>query len=92
MDRNALRIWHAGTFAFGLQVGVFTNDFATNFVNIEGTACYEEGIIYYSTFRIDCMPYGGVKDSGFGREVIKYAIEEMTEPNVVGNNQQERQR
>ncbi len=32
-----------------------------------------------STFRVDHMPYGGVKDSGFGREGLRYAIEEMTE-------------
>jgi succinate-semialdehyde dehydrogenase / glutarate-semialdehyde dehydrogenase len=32
-----------------------------------------------STFRIDHMPYGGVKSSGAGREGLRYAIEEMTE-------------
>ena len=31
------------------------------------------------TFRVDNMPYGGVKDSGFGREGIKYSLREMTE-------------
>jgi len=31
------------------------------------------------TFRVDQMPYGGVKDSGLGREVLRYAIEDMTE-------------
>jgi acyl-CoA reductase-like NAD-dependent aldehyde dehydrogenase len=35
------------------------------------------------TFRIDHMPYGGVKDSGMGREGIRYAIEEMTEPKLL---------
>jgi Aldehyde dehydrogenase family len=34
------------------------------------------------TYRIDHMPYGGVKDSGLGREGIRYAIEEMTEPRL----------
>jgi acyl-CoA reductase-like NAD-dependent aldehyde dehydrogenase len=33
----------------------------------------------YPTFRVDNMPYGGIKDSGTGREGLKYAIEEMTE-------------
>jgi len=34
-------------------------------------------------FRIDHMPYGGVKDSGLGREGLRYAIEEMTEPRLM---------
>jgi acyl-CoA reductase-like NAD-dependent aldehyde dehydrogenase len=38
------------------------------------------------TFRIDHMPYGGVKDSGLGREGLKYAIEEMTEPRLLAMN------
>jgi acyl-CoA reductase-like NAD-dependent aldehyde dehydrogenase len=35
------------------------------------------------TFRIDNMPYGGIKDSGFGREGLRYAIEAMTEPKLL---------
>jgi len=38
------------------------------------------------TYRMDHMPYGGVKDSGFGREGIRYAIEEMTELKLLGLN------
>jgi acyl-CoA reductase-like NAD-dependent aldehyde dehydrogenase len=38
------------------------------------------------TFRIDHMPYGGVKDSGLGREGLRYAIEEMTEPKLLVMN------
>ena len=40
-------------------------------------------------FRVDNMPYGGIKDSGFGREGLKYAIDEMTENKLIiflGNN------
>jgi glyceraldehyde-3-phosphate dehydrogenase (NADP+) len=65
--------------AFGLQAGLFTRDAARIF------RAYERldvgGVIVgdVPTFRIDHMPYGGVKDSGLGREGLKYAMEEMTE-------------
>jgi acyl-CoA reductase-like NAD-dependent aldehyde dehydrogenase len=37
-------------------------------------------------FRIDHMPYGGIKESGLGREGLRYAIEEMTEPKLLVMN------
>jgi acyl-CoA reductase-like NAD-dependent aldehyde dehydrogenase len=40
-----------------------------------------------STFRVDQMPYGGIKNSGVGREGPRYAIEEMTEPKLMVINQ-----
>jgi glyceraldehyde-3-phosphate dehydrogenase (NADP+) len=64
---------------YGLQAGVFTSNLQN------ALAAYEKieagGVIIndYPTFRVDNMPYGGVKESGFGREGIRYAIEEMTE-------------
>ncbi len=64
---------------YGLQAGVFTRDAKLLF------HAYEElevgGVIAgdVPTFRIDHMPYGGVKDSGLGREGLRYALEEMTE-------------
>lgn len=64
---------------YGLQAGVFTNDARLLF------RAYEQlevgGVVAgdVPTFRIDHMPYGGVKDSGTGREGIRYTIEEMTE-------------
>ncbi|MGH9602151.1 MAG: aldehyde dehydrogenase family protein, partial [Terriglobales bacterium] len=64
--------------AFGLQAGLFTRDAGHLF------AAYDQldvgGVIVgdVPTFRIDHMPYGGMKDSGMGREGIRYAIEEMT--------------
>jgi acyl-CoA reductase-like NAD-dependent aldehyde dehydrogenase len=71
---------------FGLQAGVFTRDAKLLF------QAYEElevgGVIAgdVPSFRIDHMPYGGVKDSGLGREGLRYAIEEMTEPKLMVMN------
>jgi acyl-CoA reductase-like NAD-dependent aldehyde dehydrogenase len=68
---------------YGLQAGLFTRDAKLIF------QAYEElevgGLIVgdMSSFRIDHMPYGGVKDSGIGREGLRYAIEEMTEPRLL---------
>lgn len=64
---------------FGLQAGVFTQDvkrifYAYNNIDVGGLIVND-----IPTYRIDHMPYGGVKDSGFGREGLRYAIEEMTE-------------
>jgi acyl-CoA reductase-like NAD-dependent aldehyde dehydrogenase len=72
--------------AFGLQAGVFTNNLnnvfqAYNELEVGGVIVND-----YPTFRIDHMPYGGVKDSGFGREGIKFAIEEMTEMKLLALN------
>lgn len=68
---------------FGLQCGVFTDSVA------ELTTCFEKievgGIIHNEapTLRFDQMPYGGVKDSGLGREGVRYAIHDMLEPRVL---------
>lgn len=68
---------------FGLQVGVFTN----NFQNIlYATKALEAGGIIVngtSNYRLDHWPYGGVKNSGIGREGPRFAIEEMTEMKMV---------
>jgi acyl-CoA reductase-like NAD-dependent aldehyde dehydrogenase len=68
---------------YGLQAGVFTNDIkrimdAWDRIDVGGLQVNE-----VSTFRVDHMPYGGVKGSGFGREGVKYTIEEMTEPRLM---------
>lgn len=69
----------AGRSEFGLQGGLFTNDLrvverAFDRIDVGGLMVND-----VSTYRIDHMPYGGVKSSGFGREGLRYAIEEMTE-------------
>jgi glyceraldehyde-3-phosphate dehydrogenase (NADP+) len=71
---------------YGLQAGVFTNDLKKTF---EAFETLEVGGIIVNdipTFRIDHMPYGGMKQSGFGREGIRYAIEEMTELKLLALN------
>ena len=68
---------------YGLQAGVFTNDIARAF---EAHRTLEVGGVIVndvSAFRADQMPYGGSKDSGFGREGLKYAMDEMTEPRIM---------
>jgi len=81
---QALR--QANNSAYGMQAGIFTRDAKLLF------QAYEElevgGVIAgdVPSFRIDQMPYGGVKDSGHGREGLRYAIEEMTEPKLLVMN------
>jgi len=68
---------------YGLQAGLFSNDYR----NIQYAFDHlEVGAVIINenpTFRVDNMPYGGIKDSGFGREGVRYAIEEMTEPKML---------
>ena len=74
------------TSAYGLQAGIFTNSVSDMFY------AYRElevgGVIINdaSSFRVDHMPYGGVKESGIGREGVRYAIEEMTEMKLLAIN------
>ena len=71
---------------YGLQTGIFTRDAKLLFNAYEEL---EVGAVIggdVPTFRIDHMPYGGIKDSGFGREGLRYAIEEMTEPKLLVMN------
>jgi acyl-CoA reductase-like NAD-dependent aldehyde dehydrogenase len=68
---------------YGLQAGIFTNDIhkglsAAKKLEVGGVMINE-----IPTFRVDQMPYGGVKQSGMGREGIKYAVEEMTELKLI---------
>jgi glyceraldehyde-3-phosphate dehydrogenase (NADP+) len=69
--------------SFGLQTGVFTNDLANAW---RAFAELEVGGVIVNdvpTYRIDHMPYGGVKDSGLGREGLRWAMEDMTEIRIM---------
>jgi acyl-CoA reductase-like NAD-dependent aldehyde dehydrogenase len=68
---------------FGLQAGVFTSDLNRAFqahreLEVGGVIVND-----ISAFRADQMPYGGSKESGFGREGLRFAMEEMTEPRIM---------
>ena len=66
--------------AFGLQAGVFTGDIRKALLAFEELEVGGVLIGQVPTFRVENMPYGGVKESGFGREGVRYAMEEMTDP------------
>jgi glyceraldehyde-3-phosphate dehydrogenase (NADP+) len=78
---EALATCNAGR--FGLQAGVFTRDLE------RALRAFREldygGVLINDvpTFRVDNFPYGGTKDSGFGREGIRFAMDEMSEPKVL---------
>jgi acyl-CoA reductase-like NAD-dependent aldehyde dehydrogenase len=68
---------------YGLQAGVFTRDverlmLAHRDIEVGGVIAND-----VSAFRADQMPYGGSKDSGFGREGLRFAMDEMTEPRIL---------
>lgn len=64
---------------FGLQAGVFTNDLAHAWRAFDQLEVGGVIINDIPSYRIDHMPFGGVKDSGFGREGLRWAMEDMTE-------------
>ncbi len=69
--------------AYGLQAGIYTDNVHTALEAAERLHVGGVLINDIPTFRVDNMPYGGVKESGTGREGIKYAVEEMTEMKLV---------
>src|SRR5207253_5001662 len=71
---------------YGLQAGVFTRDIQKAFQAYENVDAGAVLINEIPTFRADQMPYGGVKNSGLGREGVRYAIEGRTERKVRGLN------
>jgi glyceraldehyde-3-phosphate dehydrogenase (NADP+) len=68
---------------FGLQAGIFTSKIDTMY---RAYSQLEVGALLVNeipTFRADHMPYGGIKQSGLGREGVRYAIQELTEPKLL---------
>ena len=68
---------------YGLQAGIFTSSIDTAMylarrIEVGGVIINDT-----SNYRVDQMPYGGVKNSGMGREGVRYAIEELTDPKLI---------
>jgi glyceraldehyde-3-phosphate dehydrogenase (NADP+) len=68
---------------FGLHTAIFTNDLNLAFKAAYKLECGGVMINDSTDYRLDSMPFGGVKYSGLGREGIKFALQEMTEPKVI---------
>lgn len=85
-DRFSKAVDEVNDSDYGLQAGVFT---PSNEHMWEAFDRLEVGGVILNdipTWRVDPMPYGGVKDSGFGREGIRYVIQEITEPKLLAIN------
>lgn len=76
---------------YGLQAGVFTNSLEHALAAFERVEAGGVIVNDVPTYRIDHMPYGGVKASGLSREGLRYAIEDMTEPRLMVVNRLESQ-
>ncbi len=68
---------------FGLQCGLFTNDLERTLLAHDQLEVGGVIVNDVPTWRTDAMPYGGVKDSGIGREGLRWSIEDMTEPRLL---------
>ncbi len=72
-------VYRANDSGYGLQAGVFTNHVDHMFFAYEELEVGGVVINDVPSFRVDSMPYGGIKDSGLGREGVRFAMEDMTE-------------
>jgi acyl-CoA reductase-like NAD-dependent aldehyde dehydrogenase len=68
---------------YGLQAGIFSTNARTIDHAVRELDCGGVIVNDVPTFRVDNMPYGGVKESGFGREGVRYAMEEMCERKLI---------
>ncbi len=71
---------------YGLQAGIFTNRMKDVFYAFKQIECGGVVINDIPTYRADHQPYGGMKNSGLGREGVRYSIEDMTEIKILSMN------
>ncbi|MFH1373095.1 MAG: aldehyde dehydrogenase family protein [bacterium] len=76
-------IAEANALPYGLLAAIFTRDLETAFKAAYELDCGGVIINDSTDYRLDSMPFGGVKYSGLGREGLKFSLQEMTEPKVV---------
>ena len=76
-------IAHTNDTRYGLSASVFTNDVRKALRFVREVHSGNIHVNWGTQWRVDMMPYGGLKDSGFGKEGPRYAIEEMTELKMV---------
>jgi len=76
-------IKEANALPYGLLAAIFTRDLETAFKAAYELDCGGVMINDSTDYRLDSMPFGGVKYSGLGREGLKFSLQEMTEPKVV---------
>jgi glyceraldehyde-3-phosphate dehydrogenase (NADP+) len=73
----------ANSLPFGLHAAVFTKDIDLAFKIAYSLDCGGVMVNDSTDYRLDSMPFGGIKNSGLGREGIKFSIQEMTEPKTI---------
>ena len=73
----------ANSLPFGLHAALFTRDVDMAFKLARGLDCGGVMINDSTDYRLDSMPFGGIKNSGLGREGVKFSLQEMTEPKVI---------
>lgn len=73
----------ANSLPFGLHAAVFTNDVNLAFKMAYALDCGGVMINDSTDYRLDSMPFGGIRNSGIGREGIKFSLQEMTEPKTI---------
>ena len=76
-------IERANAVEYGLHAAIFTENLRDAFTAVRGLAAGAVMVNDSTDYRLDVMPFGGVKRSGIGREGIRFAVEEMTETKVV---------
>jgi glyceraldehyde-3-phosphate dehydrogenase (NADP+) len=76
-------IARANSLPFGLHAAVFTRDLERAFRMAYALECGGVMINDSTDYRLDSMPFGGIRNSGLGREGIKFSLQEMTEPKTI---------